>query len=219
MSPGVLAAAYDAVTGVLDGLAPVDWDRPTRAEGWTVRDLTFHLLLDAQRALVTLASPGERAPDRDRYDYWSAFHPASGDGGAAHADFVRRAAAAYGERALLAVWRDTAPAAGHAVAVADPADLVATQGHVLTVADLASTLVLEASVHHLDLVLDLPDAAGPPAAALAETRHVLDVLAPAPFPAPWPDERVALLGTGRVLPDDAERAALGDAADRLPLLG
>jgi uncharacterized protein (TIGR03083 family) len=219
VSPGILAASYDALTGVLGGLTDADWDRPTRAEGWTVRDLTFHLLLDAQRALVTLASPGERAPDRDRFDYWSEFHPSRGDHGAAHAGFVRRVAASYGERALLALWRDTAPAAAHAVALAEPADLVATQGHVLTVADLASTLVVEATVHHLDLVVDLAVAAGPPAPGLAETRRVLDVLRGVPFPAGWDDERVALLGTGRAQPDAAEREALGEAGRPLPLLG
>ena len=36
---------------------------------------------------------------------------------------------------------------------ADPAALVATQGHVLTVRDLAQTLVVEAALHHLDLVV------------------------------------------------------------------
>ncbi|MCH1865943.1 maleylpyruvate isomerase N-terminal domain-containing protein [Nocardioides sp. CFH 31398] len=219
MSPGVLVASYDALSGVLDGLVDADWERPTRAEGWSVRDLTFHLLLDAQRALVTLASPGERAPDRDRFDYWRDFHPEQGDGGAGHAALVRRVAAAYGERALLALWRDTAPAASHAVTLADQADLVATQGHVLTVADLASTLVVEATVHHLDLVVDLPDAPGPPVEGLAETRRVLDVLRGVRFPEAWGDERVALLGTGRVRPDAAEGEALGDAGRPLPLLG
>ena len=36
--------------------------------------------------------------------------------------------------------------------------MVSTQGHALTVDDLASTLVVEATLHHLDLVRHLPGA-------------------------------------------------------------
>ncbi|WP_344006197.1 maleylpyruvate isomerase N-terminal domain-containing protein [Nocardioides lentus] len=223
MSPArTLAATYDGIGRVVDGLADADLARPTRAAGWTVRDLLLHLLLDAQRALVTVGSPADSAPDRDRFDYWRGFHPRRGDGGRAHAELVRRVAAAYGDTALRALWRDTAPAAAHAVAVAHPDDLVTTQGHVLSVADLASTLVVEACVHHLDLVVELPDAPGPPDDALAETRTVLDGLLGRAFPAAWDARRVVLVGTGRVEPTAAEAAGLADLGvpvDALPLLG
>ena len=54
----------------------------TRAAGWCVRDLLFHQLLDAQRALVALASGTEDAADVDAVSYWAAVPAAEGDGGA-----------------------------------------------------------------------------------------------------------------------------------------
>ena len=83
-----------------------------------------------------------------------------------------------------------------------------TQGHVLTVADLASDLVVEATVHLLDLTVDLDGAPDPPPAALAEARRVLEGLHGAPLPARWDDTEAVLEGTGRVARStDDDRAA------------
>jgi hypothetical protein len=51
-----------------------------------------------------------------------------------------------------------------------PYPVVATQGHVITVPDLAATLVVEATIHHLDMIAELPAAPGPPAVGLAFVR-------------------------------------------------
>ncbi|HEX5919797.1 MAG TPA: hypothetical protein VFY76_18195, partial [Nocardioides sp.] len=87
--------------------------------------------------------------------------------------------------------------------------LVATQGHVLRTPDFLSTLLVEITVHHLDLVVDLPAAAGPTAAGLIETRRVLEGLLGEPLLPEWDDTEVALRGTGRLPSDDP----------RLPLIG
>lgn len=44
--------------------------RSTACAGWTVRDLFQHLLNDAQRALVALATPAEGPADQDATTYW-----------------------------------------------------------------------------------------------------------------------------------------------------
>ncbi len=43
--------------------------RPTACAGWAVRDLVHHLLGDAQRALVALATPSSGPVDRDSTTY------------------------------------------------------------------------------------------------------------------------------------------------------
>jgi hypothetical protein len=73
----------------------------------------------------------------------------------------------------------------------------------MTVPDLLSTLVVEATVHHLDLVRHL-DRPGPAEGPLAEVRRVFEGLLGRPY-------RGSLT--------DAERAALGPLADRFSLLG
>ena len=98
-----------------------------------------------------------------------------------------------------------------------PADRrVRTQSHVLAAEDLASTLCVEATIHHLDLVAHLP-AQGPSDAGLAEVRRVLDALMPGPPEVPWTDERYAMVATGRAEPTADEVRALGSLADRFPL--
>src|SRR4051794_34335776 len=216
--PGLLIRLYAAEAGAVRDRPEADFARPTRTE-WTVRELLFHQLLDAQRTLVALASPagpGEE-PDVDQVSYWRPFSPDS-DWNEPHADFVRVAASAYSSSGVLFDhFTATSEAAGRAVAAADPTSRVRTQGHVITVADLASTLVVEATTHLLDLTVDLAGAPTPPAAALAEARRVLESLHDGPLPPKWDDTDAVLKGTGRVPLTDDERAELGTGWR--PLLG
>jgi hypothetical protein len=196
------AAVVAALTTTVERLDGADFQRPTRTE-WTVRELLWHQSLDAVRALATFATVVDDPVDTDAVTYWLDFHPDARDGGAAHAAYVRAAAAAFDSGAAVAeFWCDTGPAAARAAAGADPATRVATQGHVLTVADFVSTLVVEATVHLLDLGVDLPTATPPPGPALAETRRVLEALEArrtgATLPAAWTDTEAVLRATGRL---------------------
>ncbi|MFG2265639.1 maleylpyruvate isomerase N-terminal domain-containing protein [Streptomyces sp. NPDC048720] len=72
------------------------------------------------------------------------------------------------------LYTETVAATGRAAACVDPAARVATQGHVLTAGDLMTTLAVEATVHHLDMVVRLPHAPGPSRAVPAAVRSTLD---------------------------------------------
>jgi hypothetical protein len=127
-------------------LGDADLQRPTRCRGWLVADLLFHVLCDAQRALVT------------------------------------------------------------------------TQGHVLRIPDFLAT---EAAIHHLDLVVDLPDAPPPGPLATAVAVATMDGLLSDETvrPAAWSDGDYPLKATGRVPLTDRERWGLGEAAGWFPLVG
>jgi hypothetical protein len=188
----------------------------TGAEGWCVRDLTYHCTTDAQRALVALHTPSTRRPDRDAVSYWEGWgsDPA---GDASGRRWTRVSASMFlAWDQLRALHAETADAVVHASGT-DPASVVETQGHALLVDDLLRTLAVEAAIHHLDLVAHLPDLPGPSEAGLGEARRVLDGLAGTPFPDEWDDEHVVRLGTGRALPDAKESLRLGPVAHRLPL--
>lgn len=209
----MLDATYEtllAQIGVIDDGSA--W-RPTRCAGWTLRDLVFHLLGDARRALVALHTPATGPADVDAVTYWRDWQPQTPG-----ADSGRR-----GTRLMASVWSSVHPITrtyaetARAVLVAgrqrSGEDLVATQGHVITVDDLLSTLAVEATVHQLDMRLGDPSEPG-----LAETRRVLDGLLGRP--APIDDAtRYALVGTGRERLNDNERELLGVRAGRLPLFG
>jgi len=216
-----LRAAYRALAAFVATMDDATSWLPTACEGWAVRDLVHHCLGDAQRGLVALHTPADGPPDRDAVSYWrpepgSPTHPA---GAANGRRFTRVVASLFGDVGQL---RDEAVATFDAVrravgevAVEAP---VRTQGIVLAAGDLTSTLAVEATVHHLDLVVPLPDAPAPDPAALRHTRRVLDALLGDPAPADWDPARHARLLTGRDRPTAEERHVLGAAADRLPVL-
>jgi hypothetical protein len=215
----VLRAAYGAASAVVAGLGEEESWLPTGCTGWAVRDLVYHCLTDAQRALLALHTPTPEPVDRDAVTYWRDWRPDTA--GAADG---RRRVRVNGSmfldfRQLQDLYLETLAATAHAGGAADPAQRVRTQGHVLTAGDLLTTLAVEATVHHLDLMAELPHVPWPAPEGLAAVRATLDGLLGAPAPPDWTDEHYARVGTGRRGLTAAERAALGPAAERFPLFG
>ncbi|MGY1689603.1 maleylpyruvate isomerase N-terminal domain-containing protein [Geodermatophilus sp. SYSU D01105] len=215
----LLRTAYTDLAETLQEVTAVGraW-APTGCTGWTVVDLSWHLMGDARRALVALNTPAAGPADTDAVDYWRVWRPAEpGDDEALRR--TRAVASVAADPADLAQWyAETSAAVLVAAGRVDPRDLVRTQGRVLPVADLLSTLAVEAAVHHLDLVRYL-DRPGPSAGPLAEARRVLEGLLGAPLPTAWDDATAARRGTGREPLDDVDRALLGPAAEQFPLFG
>jgi len=223
-APSALAAAYQALTATVAPLTDHDLLRPTRCHGWVIADVLFHLLGDAQRALVAFATPAAGPSDVDHVSYWSAY-PGSGDSAAGQrrAWWVRRSASAFDRpSSIVRLWAETAPAAAHAAAAADPSTFVTTHGHVLSVADLVATLITETVVHHLDLSVDLrsPAPPPPPPAALAVAVSTMDGLLSdeAVRPTSWSPTEYVLKGSGREPLTPRDRVDLGEAAGWFPLL-
>jgi len=209
----MLDASYGQISDIVSVLGPADLQRPSRCAGWTVGDVLYHQLLDARRALVTFASPADGEPDVDDVTYWQGFAPGK-DGNAAHARHVRIVASAYSDGSLGREWRDTSAAAARA-ARACQYEKVTTQGHILRTRDFVATLIFEATIHYLDMTVDLPDAPNP--VGLPMVRHVLDGLLGATVT--WDDRVYALKGTGRLPLTAADRTELGALAGRFPLTG
>ncbi len=195
-----------------------DFDRPSGCAGWLVRDVACHLVIDAQDVLITLVTPADTEPTVDAVTYWKvADRPPTGEDPLDA--LIVRLAAAYGEPGLLKFHLDdVGSAAGRAAELADPGALVSTRDEVLTAGDYLTAYVLEWTLHHLDLVAYVPDAAQPPAEGLARSRSMLEKIAGVPFPVSFGDKDALLVGTGRRAPTDAEKAALGDLATRLPFV-
>ncbi|MDG4778282.1 maleylpyruvate isomerase N-terminal domain-containing protein [Micromonospora sp. WMMD961] len=216
-----LAEAYASITAAVDGLDDSGLQRTTRCHGWLVADLLLHVLGDAQRALVALASPSDGPADVDDVSYWRDF-PGGGDEASRHAWWVRRSAAAFDRpTGIVRLWRDTAPAAVRAATAADPEGYVTTQGHVLRVPDFLATLTTEAVVHYLDLTLELPDTPPPNPLAVRVAVATMDGLLSDDTvrPTAWDDHDFLLKATGRVPLTDRDRLELGESAGWFPLLG
>lgn len=190
---------------------------PSGCRGWTNADLIFHMLLDAQWALVTFNSPAGGPADKDFATYWQGFRASDKDS-TAHARFVRISAAAHSDpKAIASRWHQTVQAAIRNTRWAPDIEFVTTQGHVLATADFVATLVVEATVHHLDLIAKLNHQPGPAPEAISITTATLDGLLGQSRPSHWDDVTFILKATGRELLGEEDRAALADAAGTLPL--
>jgi hypothetical protein len=220
-----LKAAYTGIDELSARLSPADLLEFSRCRGWVVADVLYHLLSDAQRALVALASPAPGPPDRDFVSYWSGFADVSRDW-VPGALWVRRSAAAFRDgTGVISFWQETAPAAVRSASRADPEGHVKTQGHVLAVPDLLATLAVEAVIHHLDMTVHVDAAPEPADEAVAIATRTLDGLfgvrqphASGTYPAGWSAQEYLLKATGRLTLTGTDRAALGTAADLIPLL-
>jgi uncharacterized protein (TIGR03083 family) len=217
-----LMTAYRSVTSAVTGLEAEQFLLPTRCAGWAVVDLLYHLLLDAQRALVALATPSDSAADTDYVTYWRPFGGVpmerAAEGAARHARAVRVIASALPPADLVEAWDTTSRAALRAARAVAADSRLSTQRHVLALPDLLTTLAVEATVHLLDLTVDLPDRPQPEPDPLRLVRRTLDGLLGAGTVRPdWDDTTYALKGTGRLPLVEADRKALGPSADRFPL--
>jgi uncharacterized protein (TIGR03083 family) len=224
---GALDAAYRGITDVVEPLDTAVFFVPTRCAGWAVCDLLAHIRTDAERALIAFATPVPGPADLNQVSYWSnwsaEFDP---ELAAAHAQHIRIAAAAYSRPDWrVAHWRDTAEAAVRAARAAPADGYVSTQDHVLSVPDFVLTLVVEATIHHLDLIVNLP-APSPTAGNLRLVRRTLTELATEIGGQPaesalartgWDDATLALKATGRLVLTEPERADLGALAKHFPL--
>ncbi|MFC9995585.1 maleylpyruvate isomerase N-terminal domain-containing protein [Nocardia sp. NPDC127526] len=213
----LFARSWTALRTAVADLPDEDFARPSGCAGWLVRDLVCHLIIDAQDVLITLVTPADGEPTRTAVTYWETTEkPPTGDDPLDA--LIVRLAAAYQEPGLLKFHLDdVGAAAGRAAALADPDLRVSTRDMVLTAGDYLSAYVLEWTLHHLDLIEHLPNAAQPPAEVLAYTRHLLEQIAGTPFPASFSDNDALLIGTGRRVPTPGERAELDSASARFPV--
>ena len=212
----LFAQSWAALRRAVADLADADFQQPSGCAGWLVRDLVCHLVIDAQDVLITLATPVDAEPTRNAVTYWEVVAPPTGEDPLDA--LIVRLAAAYGDPALLKFHLDdVGSAAGRAAALADPALRVGTREQVITAGDYLDAYVVEWSLHHLDLVANLPHVAPPPTESLARARAMLEQIAGVQFPDSFSDKDVLLVGTGRRVPTEAERTALGYLAAQLPL--
>ena len=214
----LFSRSWTALLAAVADLGDADFAQPSGCAGWLVRDLVCHLVIDAQDVLITLVTPADTEPTRDAVTYWAVTQtPPTGDD-PLDALIVRLAAAYEEPRLLKFHLDDVGSAAGRAARLADPGLRVSTQDEVLTAGDYLSAYVLEWTLHHLDLVAHLPDAAGPSAESLAGARELLERIAGAAFPSSFSDTDALLVGTGRRAPSDEEKAQLGSLDAKLPLV-
>lgn len=222
VAQAAMTDAYTELDRLISGFEDADFQRATRCAGWIVSDVVFHLMLDAQRALVAFSSQVKGKPDVDHLSYWR--NHASNRTAAeanAHGRFVRIAASAYPTPGhLVQQWQETARAVSAVAGYAPGPRVIETRGRLMTITDLLGTLAVEATIRHMDMLLELPGKPPPRPGAIEFTVSVLDGLLGAGVERPeWHDQIWILKATGREPLSGEERLLLDETVERFPLLG
>ncbi len=79
MSLELLQSSYGDLSALVGDLTPEEGDQPSGCAGWSVLDLTQHMLDDARRGLLALATPAGCPPTTDAVAYWRYWQPSAAD--------------------------------------------------------------------------------------------------------------------------------------------
>jgi len=104
-----LRVAYGDLAALAVALDEQGSWRPTGCTGWCVRDIVHHLLGDAQRALVALATPAAGRADRTSATYWTD-SPGAPDEDSRGIRATRTMASQWSLKYLTATYAETASA-------------------------------------------------------------------------------------------------------------
>ena len=217
----VLAGECEAFGHVLEGLSEAQFALPTRCPPWDVKDLVAHMWRNLFRIPTALDGEPLDAADTDSVTYWRAYDPA--DDSPMIAQHAQETAAEHATGAKLAqsfdeLWRSAVARAR----AEDPARVIASWwGPRLRLDEFLKTRVLETVVHGVDMTTALGT---DPVATDAGTGVVVDILTgllgePPPDSLGWSAVDFIDRGCGRVPLTESERARLGPAAEKFPLLG
>ena len=209
-----------ALSDLVLGLSEEDFSRPTRLPAWNVKELLGHVYRGIDRTNWALDDDEPVVPDEDAVSYWRRIDPSYDS---THiADRAKEIAGRFASGQELAaswdeLWRRALGRAG----TTDRDRPMKTWEPVVTLDDFLRTRVLELTVHRADLMDALGMPPAPSEGGLDITQEILLGLLDADVTAlpNWDGVEFIEKGTGRRPLTDEDRKALGDLADRFPLLG
>ena len=225
---GALEAQTKELVALVGELGDDDWDRSSRCEGWTVRELVAHCEGMMQRLVGANIEPVEGPAESDRVGYYTYDPEGRREGedpdktfsehirdrvideaGGRSGDEIRASLEAAASEMLTRV-RDV-----------DADRVIKRSGHPkLTFGDFVATRVLEFGVHSMDIGHATLRGERVHPDAVPVITGILDGLLAAPLPRAigWDPRTYILTGTGRRHLLSNERFVLGPLAERFPLL-
>ncbi len=215
----VLAEELDDLRSIVAGLSDAELVRATGCQGWRVADLLVHLRLGAEDLLHGLAVPCGGPADRDYISCWEEW-PARGEATFSDVRLTWAMTAWYTTaEGLRRHFDDVVGMTATASRAARPGH-VRLHGHVQTSEDFLTMWAVEFCVHHLDLLVGVPDRPGPRPGAFELALSTIDgLLGELQRPASWDELTYLRKATGREPLDDADRDHLGKDVAKYPVFG
>ena len=153
-----LNAEHGALDAVVEGIREDEWDRPTPAPGWRVRDQIGHLAFFDQRAHMAITDPDAFVAERDAaLQDFDSFGELAGQLGREHTGLL-----------LLSAWRTARALSLDAIGAVPDGTRIQWYGPPMSALSFATARLMETWAHGQDVV-DALDASRPPTDRL---RHI-----------------------------------------------
>ena len=156
-----LAAEHAALDAVVAPVDAADWDRPTPAAGWTVRDQIHHLGWFDRNGVLAIEDPD---------DFAATMNEMVGDFGAFESTMAAEARAMSSSE-LLEWWRAGRERILRVLRHADPSLRVPWYGPPMAIASFTTARLMETWAHGQDVV-DALRVTRPPTARLRHIAHI-----------------------------------------------
>jgi uncharacterized protein (TIGR03083 family) len=223
-----LEAQCKELAALVGELSDEEWNRPSRCEGWTVKELVAHCEGMMLRLVGANIEPVEGPAESDRSGYYTYDPEGPREGESPDKTFsehVRdRVIEEAGDRSADEIRDSLASAIGGMVAKVRelPADrVIKRSGHPkLPFGEFVATRVLEFGVHSMDIGHATLRGERVHPDAVPVITGILDGLLGVPLPKSigWDPRTYILTGTGRRELLHNERFTLGPLAEKFPLL-
>ena len=223
-----LEAQCEELSALIADLGDDDWSRPSRCDGWSVKELVAHCEGMMLRLVGANIEPVEGPAESDRVGYYGydPDGPREGeDPSKTFSEHIRdRVIDEAGDRSADELRESLEGAVDGMIAKVRelPADrVIKRSGHPkLTFGEFVATRVLEFGVHSMDISHATLRGEKVHPAAVPVITGILDGLLGAKLPKSigWDPRTYILTGTGRRHLLSNERYALGPLAEKFPLL-
>jgi uncharacterized protein (TIGR03084 family) len=154
-----LAAEQADLVAAVSGLSAEQWDHPSAAAGWTVRDQIAHLAYYDGAAALAISDPDGFQVELNRAQ------GAAGDAGAYEESTLRRS---LDGPAALARWQSESAGLHRVLGAADPAVRVPWYGPPMSLTSMVTARIMETWAHGQDVV----DALGLEREPTERLRHI-----------------------------------------------
>jgi hypothetical protein len=219
-----LACESRALSGVLHGLTPEDFARPTNCPPWNLQELVVHTADSIRVSDAPSFAPAEpTAEPRTTADYYRRPERDTRAYRQGNVDHTRQLARTVLADTTALRWFDDV--SRHSVATLERQDLdravLIPRVGAMRLADWVVTRVISVAAHGLDVAITLDRTPWTTPEALRAMRPVfVDALLDSrpPDAVGWDDATLLAAATGRRALTDRDRERLGPFAQRFPLL-
>lgn len=209
-------AECEALSQVLDKVKLEDWKLPTNCPPWNLHELVVHIMFSIGVSRLEVTEP--EGPTSSAADYFRRPERDTSEYKGENVDRTQSVAAGVELGTAARGFKHAWKTASNTFSAHDPEQRIGLFGRQYTLDSFLLTRLMAVATHGVDVALSLSLPAWTTPIALRALRPVLVDLLTSEPPSIWSEQDFLEFGSGRRSLRYVDRGALGDLAERFPLL-